>query len=222
MTLQLTRSALAGLVLTVTTVTPAHAIFGIGDVSHDPAAYSQLTAIYNTLVEQYQAVREQLVKAEEISDTLKRAHAGYERLKNYDLDAAVKRGTPNGDRVSNAGMLDKAGVIRREMDRMVGTGRSERSYLETQANHVGALERLELMHKASTKNVTDAAVGLNPAEAQAVTAQSTAALAALATEAAGERTARNMATERAAKMQADHMNSSSQMLDALKKSPGAQ
>lgn len=183
--------------------TSARAIIGVGDISFDPTVYGELVEVWTTLQEMYKTTKKQLDNVIEIQRTMDRAYKSYEEMRNFDLKEAYHRATNFRKAGDNARIGERLRVLRGNVDRVGSEVNYDVNFLNSQRKRIMDLERLELVQKASEKNLDHVATDTDPTKAAVVTAQSTAVLAQLATEAAATHTDDAVAKEQAAKTQAD-------------------
>ena len=192
-------------------VSPAHAFWGVGDITFDPTTYGEVSALYKQTKELYDTAKKQLDGLASIEKTIKDAQQAYDSLANTDLKQVVKGLRPD----KNSGK--SIGAMRAELER-VGNGVGQNAgYIRFQLSRITQLENLALLKKASAANTEQATGKMNAATAERITAQSTSALASLAAAEEQRRVQEDYAQAAAAKAVVDNLNHSSKVYEAIGK-----
>jgi predicted mannosyl-3-phosphoglycerate phosphatase (HAD superfamily) len=189
------------------TASNAHAFWGVGDVTYDPSAYGELVAIVAQLKEMYQATTDSLDSMRSMESTLKNTYRDYEEVRNINLKQSVKR-------LDFSGIEHQINTINRDMNTLQDKAGLS-GYQQAQTSHINDLKRLQQVQQATEESASAAAGGISKRDADVITAQSTATLAALAAEAAGDRRVTAMNRDAAARQQADMMDATSQAMKAI-------
>lgn len=164
------------LVLALGMVRPAAAIFGVGDISTDPAAYAQMTQMIAQMKEMYENAKKQLDTLTSVQSTIRDAQEAYESLSNVDLKSFAEGFKPRNFAASK----DKINALRADLAQMESTGDRAASFYQYQYGRLANLESLAILQAVSSTNTERAAGKVSPAASAQITAQSTASLAALA------------------------------------------
>ena len=192
-------------------VSPAHAFWGVGDITFDPTTYGEVSALYKQTKELYDTTKKQLDGLASIEKTIKDAQQAYDSLANTDLKQVVKGFRPD----KNSGK--SIGAMRAELER-VGNGVGQNAgYIRFQLSRITQLENLALLKKASAANTEQATGKMNAATAERITAQSTSALASLAAAEEQRRVQEDYAQAAAAKAVVDNLNHSNKVYEAIGK-----
>jgi|GEM_PF-2993759 len=192
-------------------VSPAHAFWGVGDITFDPTTYGEVSALYKQTKELYDTAKKQLDGLASIEKTIKDAQQAYDSLANTDLKQVVKGLRPD----KNSGK--SIGAMRAELER-VGNGVGQNAgYIRFQLSRITQLENLALLKKASAANTEQATGKMNAATAERITAQSTSALASLAAAEEQRRVQEDYAQAAAAKAVVDNLNHSNKVYEAMGK-----
>ncbi len=192
-------------------VSPAHAFWGVGDITFDPTTYGEVSALYKQTTELYNTAKKQLDGLASIEKTIKDAQQAYDSLANTDLKQVVKGLRPD----KNSGKT--IGAMRAELER-VGNGAGQNvGYIRFQLSRITQLENLALLKKASAANTEQATGKMNAATAERITAQSTSALASLAAAEEQRRVQEDFAQAAAAKAVVDNLNHSNKVYEAMGK-----
>lgn len=202
---------LAAFFLTLAVATPAHALFGVGDLSFDPTTYGEVASLYKQTVELYDNAKKQLDSMASIEKTLKEAQQAYETLANTDLRSAAAGLRPD------AANTKSAAGLRAELARMEGGVSQNSSYYTYQLSRIKQLENLELLQRASASNAQEATGKMNEATAARISAQAAASTAALAAAEEQRRVQEDMARQAAAKAGRDSMKDSRKLYKAMAK-----
>jgi DNA-binding ferritin-like protein len=198
-------------ILATTAISPAHAFWGVGDITFDPTTYGEVSALYKQTTELYETAKKQLDGLASIEKTIREAQQAYESLANTDLKQVVKGLKPDKDSGKSIGAL------RAELER-VGNGMGQNAgYIRFQLSRITQLENLELLKKASAANTEQATGKMNAATAERITAQSAATLASLAAAEEQRRVQEDYAHAAAAKAVVDNLNNSNKVYEAMGK-----
>ena len=190
---------------------PAHAFWGVGDITFDPTTYGEVSALYKQTTELYETAKKQLDGLASIEKTIREAQQAYESLANTDLKQVVKGLKPDKDSGKTIG------AMRAELER-VGNGMGQNAgYIRFQLSRITQLENLELLKKASAANTEQATGKMNAATAERITAQSAATLASLAAAEEQRRVQEDYAHAAAAKAVVDNLNNSNKVYEAMGK-----
>lgn len=192
-------------------VSPAHAIWGVGDITFDPTTYGEVSALYKQTTELYDTAKKQLDGLASIEKTIKDAQQAYDSLANTDLKQVVKGLKPDKDSGKTFG------AMRAELERVENGVGQNAGYIRFQLSRITQLENLELLKKASAANTEQATGKMNAATAERITAQSAATLASLAAAEEQRRVQEDYAHAAAAKAVVDNLNNSNKVYEAMGK-----
>lgn len=189
----------------------AGAVLGVGDLSFDPTVYGEISALYKQTVDLYKTAKEQLDGLVKIERTINDAKAAYDMLANTDIKRMFARILPDfSDAKSFA-------ALRSEIARAEGEGIYAKEFVQFQHSRLAQLERLVLLKKATNKNLEDSAGRMSGAKAENITAQSTAALAALAATEQQRALEEELARTRDAKAIQDELRNAGRVYEAIGK-----
>lgn len=156
---------------------PAHALFGVGDLSFDPTTYGEVAALYKQTVELYKTAQGQLDAIREVEKTIKEAQVAYDSVVNSDINKLVDDLKPR--KLSDSD--DKISALREELSRIDTSAARGANYYQYQMQKLSNLERLSVLQEVGNTNMQRASgTKINTATTAQVTAQSTSTLAALA------------------------------------------
>lgn len=192
-------------------VSPAHAFWGVGDITFDPTTYGEVSALYKQTTELYDTAKKQLDGLASIEKTIKDAQQAYDSLANTDLKQVVKGLKPNKDSGKTIG------AMRAELERVENGVGQNAGYIRFQLSRITQLENLELLKKASAANTEQATGKMNTATAERITAQSAATLASLAAAEEQRRVQEDYAHAAAAKATVTNLNNSRSVYEAMGK-----
>ena len=192
-------------------VSPAHAFWGVGDITFDPTTYGEVSALYKQTTELYDTAKKQLDGLASIEKTIKDAQQAYDSLANTDLKQVVKGLKPNKDSGKTIG------AMRAELERVENGVGQNAGYIRFQLSRITQLENLELLKKASAANTEQATSKMNAATAERITAQSAATLASLAAAEEQRRVQEDYAHAAAAKATVTNLNNSKSVYEAMGK-----
>ena len=202
------RKKIALLVAATLMASNAQAFWGVGDVTYDPTSYSELVAILEQLQNTYDSTMNTYHSMSSMESTIKRTYDDYQQVRNLNLSQSVKHADFRGieSRINNL-----------HSDLATAQNLTDQSgYQQSQLDNIKDLQRLQLMQQATDENASTAAAGIDKKGADVITAQSTAALASLAAEAASARRIEDINRTTAAKVQADAMSSPRSLIQAIK------
>jgi hypothetical protein len=149
------------------------AIMGAGDVTYDPAVHAELVSMFEQAKELYKNAKEQLDTIVKVESTIHQAYQAYESLKNFDLHDYFES--------LRLRKFNSAAALRGELSRIEGRVSGGINFVDYQLDQIGNLENLMYLQDAAQKNVRDASLAsINQTSSSQITAQSTAALMALA------------------------------------------
>jgi uncharacterized phage infection (PIP) family protein YhgE len=157
-------------------VGPVRPAFAVGTVTYDPAVYAQVTTLLAQVKEMYANAKQQLDQISQVQKTIREAHEAYDSLSNLDLKSFSDGFQPHNIKTNR----DKINALRADLSRMESAGDRSTSYIQSQYGRIANLENLLTLQAASRANTARASEKVNPATSAQITAQSTAALAALA------------------------------------------
>jgi len=209
------RATLAVAVAATLYQTPAHAIFGIGDVSFDPTSYSELVSLYDQAKQLYDTAVKQLNSLASIESTIKQANEAYDSVVNLNLKKIAGDLTPRNPN----GSSNQFAAMSAELSRVQSTAGSDVAYVQYQAQRLKNLESLTLLQDASADNTQRATDKTNQATSSQITAQSTSTLAALAASEEQRRVQEETALATSRKTELDNLNDSKQLYDAIGMTP---
>ncbi|MGC2048133.1 MAG: hypothetical protein WA635_05940 [Gallionella sp.] len=192
-------------------VSPAHAFWGVGDITFDPTTYGEVSALYKQTKELYDTAKKQLDGLASIEKTIKDAQEAYDSLASTDLKQVVKGLKPGKDSGKTIG------AMRAELERVENGVGQNAGYIRFQLSRITQLENLELLKKASAANTEQATGRMNTATAERITAQSAATLASLAAAEEQRRVQEDYAHAAAAKAVVDNLNNSNKVYEAMGK-----
>jgi hypothetical protein len=126
---------------------PAHAFWGIGDVTFDPTSYGEIVKQYEQMVKMYETAKSQLDSLAKIEQTIKEAQQAYDTLASGDIKNVVA-----GMKLDTNNTKTAAG-LRAELANMENHGTQSVSYVNYQLSMIGQLENLAALQKASSNNM---------------------------------------------------------------------
>lgn len=204
---------LLSVVLSLVVSTPAHAIWGVGDISFDPTTYAEVAKMYDQTVKLYKTTKDQLKTLDDVRTTLLEAKEGVDALQNFDLQKTAK--SLKGDGLD--GKDNKIGALRGEMSTLEGKLGGTSSYLQYQKQRIANLETLDMLQGESAKNL-DKASSKTSAEANSkITAQSTSILATLAAAEEKRKQEQDMAAAHDMQQRRELAGGASKLYDAIGK-----
>ena len=190
---------------------PAHAFWGVGDITFDPTSYAQLTKQYEQAVELYNNAKKQLDGLVSIEKTIKDAQMAYDTLASTNLKTVASGFSLNsGDSKTAAG-------LRAQLAGMENGTTQTAGYLSYQLSQLNQLENLALLQKATASNLKQASGKINPTEAASITAQSSSTLAALAAVEAQRRQQEDIAKTAAAQAEINNLDNAKTVYKAMGK-----
>lgn len=189
----------------------AEAILGIGDVSFDPTAYSELVSIYEQTKQLFDTAREQLNNLARIQDTITQANQAYESLVNLDIKKIASDLRPQGTN----GSENRFKALSGELSRVQSKAGGDLSYVQYQAQRLKNLESLDLLQSASTSNTERASTRTNAATSAQITAQSTSALTALAASEEQRRVQEEIALAQGRQHEVQNLHDSRDLYEAI-------
>jgi len=202
---------LLAFVFTLAVANPAHAFWGVGDITFDPTSYAQLTKQYQQAVELYNNAKKQLDGLVSIEKTIKDAQMAYDTLASTNLKTVASGFSLNsGDSKTAAG-------LRAQLAGMENGTTQTAGYLSYQLSQITQLENLALLQKASASNLKQAGGKINPTEAASITAQSSATIAALAAVEAQRRQQEDIAKTAAAQAEINNLDNAKTVYKAMGK-----
>jgi len=155
--------------------TSAHALFGIGDITFDPTTYGAVLKNIEEAQKLYQSAMKQLDGIRQIESTIKEGQRVYKTLASGDLKSGI--GYIKFDK-SNQKSIDG---MRNELGKVGSNAGNVKNYVTSQMDLLKQLEGMGKLKDAAVKNAAQSSGEVNAATSSAITAQSTSALAALAT-----------------------------------------
>jgi hypothetical protein len=198
-------------VLIAAVANPAHAFWGIGDVTFDPTSYGEIVKQYEQMVKMYETAKSQLDSLARIEQTIKEAQQAYDTLASGDIKNVVA-----GMKLDTNNAKTAAG-LRAELANMENHGTQSVSYVNYQMSMIGQLENLAALQKASSNNMQQSTGNPNAATSASITAQSTSTLAALAAAEELRRVQEDYQKQKAAKMVVDNLQDSTKLYGAIAK-----
>jgi hypothetical protein len=202
---------LIAFVLIAATANPAHAFWGIGDITFDPTNHVELVKQYESMKQMYETAKSQLETMSKIEQTIKEAQRAYDTLASGDIKNVVA-----GMKLDTSNTKTAAG-LRAELANMESHGAQSVSYVNYQLSMIGQLENLAALQKASSNNMQQSAGKTNTATSASITAQSTATLAALAAAEEQRRVQDDYQKQKAAKTIVDNLQDSTKLYGAIAK-----
>lgn len=196
---------------------PAHAVLGVGDVSFDPQTYAQLVQMMEQMEKAYTVATKQLDRLVQIQDAIREAERTYDDVVNTDLDAMAKSLKPSKGLGADR---DKLQRLRDELERSKNGAGANVGYIKYQMERIDNLLKLSDLQEAGGRNLSKASTNLGDRDSARVTAQSTAALAALATLREQRDTEERMAHARAAQEDTDLVRNSGKLFGAFSNGNG--
>ncbi len=190
---------------------PAHAFWGVGDITFDPTSYGEISALYKKTIEMYENAKKQLDGLASIEKSIKDAQASYDTLANTDLKQVAAGLRPDSNNTKTAAGL------RAELARMEGGADQNAGYIRYQLARIQQLENLELLKKVSASNTSQSTGNINQATKESITAQSTATLAALAAAEEQRRVQDDYARAAGVQATVDNLNNSKKVYEAIGK-----
>jgi uncharacterized protein YihD (DUF1040 family) len=153
---------------------PAQAFLGFGDVVFDATSYGELASIYDQGTQMLQSYDKQLSTMHQLQEDIKKAnqvfdHVANTHLKQYTQMLPGESGTASQYKA----LMDD--ILREQ--KMAGT---DSTFINAQNARLKNMQALDLLKQASTQNTERASGKTNQQTSTQITAQSTAALAALA------------------------------------------
>lgn len=201
----------AGVMLLSALALPAHAFWGMGDVTYDPTAVAEITKNLEEMKKIYQAARDQIDGLSKIERTIKDAQQAYETLSSGDLQSVV-----SGMQM-DTGNVKSAADLRARFADMESKGGRAVNYMEYQLSLIDRLGDLGKLQKASASNLGQATNKSTVGTNSAITAQSTAALAALAAAEEQRNVEDELQRQKAEKNMQDDLAKSGKLYEALSK-----
>ena len=205
------KTKLAACILAAFAVSPANAFWGIGDVTFDPTNYAELVKQLDQMKKMYETAKTQVEGLMKIERTIKDAQQAYKIIASGDLKTAM------GQLKVDPGNLKTAAGLRAELANLESKGTQNVEYVKYQLSLVGQLENLQALQKASSTNAQQSTGQMNVGTAAAVTAQSTATLAALAAAEEQRRVQEQYEKQKAAKQVVDGLDDASGLYKAIGK-----
>jgi hypothetical protein len=202
---------LIAFVLIAAVANPAHAFWGIGDVTFDPTSYGEIVKQYEQMVKMYETAKSQLDSLAKIEQTIKEAQQAYDTLASGDIKnvvAGMKRDTNH---------TKTAAGLRAELANVENHGTQSVSYVNYQMSMIGQLENLAALQKASSNNMQQSAGKTNTVTSASITAQSTSTLAALAAAEELRRVQEDYQKQKAAMTVVDNLQDSTKLYGAIAK-----
>jgi hypothetical protein len=190
---------------------PAHAFWGIGDVTFDPTSYGEIVKQYEQMVKMYETAKSQLDSLAKIEQTIKEAQQAYDTLASGDIKNVVA-----GMKLDTNNTKTAAG-LRAELANMENHGTQSVSYVNYQLSMIGQLENLAALQKASSNNMQQSTGNPNTATSASITAQSTSTLAALGAAEELRRVQDDYQKQKAAKTVVDNLQDSTKLYGAIAK-----
>ena len=202
---------LIAFVFIAATANPAHAFWGIGDITFDPTTYAEVAKQYEQMLKMYETAKSQLDSLAKIEQTIKEAQRAYDTLASGDIKNVVA-----GMKLDTHSTKTAAG-LRAELANMESHGTQSVSYVNYQMSMIGQLENLAALQKASSNNMQQSTGNPNAATSASITAQSTSTLAALAAAEEQHRVQEDYQKQKAAKMIVDNLQDSTKLYGAIAK-----
>ena len=200
---------LLAFVFALAVANPAHAFWGVGDITFDPTSYTQLTKQYQQAVELYNNAKKQLDGLVSIEKTIKDAQMAYETLASTNLKTVASGFSLNtGDSKTAAG-------LRAQLAGMENGTTQTAGYFSYQLSQLDQLENLALLQKASASNLKQAGGKINPTEAASITAQSSSTIAALAAVEAQRKQQEDIAKTAAAQAEINNLDNAKTVYKAM-------
>lgn len=190
---------------------PAHAFWGVGDITFDPTNHTELVKQYEAMKQMYETAKSQLDSLAIIQQTITEAQQAYETLASVDIKNVVA-----GMKLDTSNTKTAAG-LRAELANMESHGAQSIGYVNYQLSMIGQLENLAALQKASSNNMQQAAGKTNTATSEAITAQSTSTLAALAAAEEQHRVQEDIDKQKEAKLVTDNLDASKNLYEAIGK-----
>jgi hypothetical protein len=202
------RALTLAVLATIFVVTPAEAFLGEGDLVFDPQSHAELIKTYEQVKELYTSSMKQLDRLSSIEQTIRDSQRTYEQLRNTNLQQYVSNLKPQG--------VDTITGLRAEIARLQSTAGGDASYLQFQMSRLAQLEHLQILKTSTDTSLTNS---INPITTQAgnesITAQSSATLAALASNEEQRRINEEVAQRAAVKQNQDSFFDSSKVYGAI-------
>lgn len=171
-------------------IEPAHAFWGVGDVSFDPTSYGELVSIYSELQQAYLTLTRELTALQDIKDLTTRAQRTINTVRNKDYYALAAGLAP-------ADALDSLDTTRAQIEALLGKDPRNSAVYEVELQQLAGIAQLKKLQAATARNLGQSALDLSRRDSDRVTAQSTAALAALAAAEAQRRSTQTAAAAQA-------------------------
>jgi len=200
---------LLAFVFALAVANPAHAFWGVGDITFDPTSYAQLTKQYQQAVELYNNAKKQLDGLASIEKTINDAQRAYETLASTNLKTVASGfSLHSGDSKTAAG-------LRAQLAGMENGTAQTAGYISYQLSQLNQLDNLALLQKASASNLNQAGGKINPTEAASITAQSSSTIAALAAVEAQRRQQEDIAKTAAAQAEINNLDNAKTVYKAM-------
>ncbi|MHB8454003.1 MAG: hypothetical protein ACYDDO_04740 [Acidiferrobacterales bacterium] len=157
----------------ISSLVPAWAFLGIGDVSFDPTNYGELVSIYSELEQSYTTLSNQLQTLQDLKSITTQAQQSYDSIRNKDYYALAGRLAP-------ALKLDAVSATQARIEALLNKDPANRPAYEIELRQLKNIAALMKLQGAASQNLNGASRDLNSRDSGQVTAQSAATLAALA------------------------------------------
>lgn len=194
---------------------PAHAIFGIGDVSYDPTVHAELVSMYNQAVEAYKVADQTLQRMQKMQETVEEASRAYDKLVNLDLNK-VAEGLKPGQYMKTANNSNRIRAMRAELARLKNNSEGTARFVDGQLSRIDDLEKMVGLQDAAVANAAKASTDVDVRRSGQITAQSTATLSALAAAEEQRRQTSDLAMAAEAQRQRELLNESAKIYGSWK------
>ena len=169
---------------------PAQAFLGVGDISFDPSSYGELVSIYSELQQAYSTLNHELAALQDIKDMTSRAQQTINSVRNKDYVALATSLVPST-------AIDGLAATRSRIETLLAKDPGNSASYGIELDQLSAMAQLRQLQSAAGHNLQRSALDLGPRDSSQVTAQSTAALAALAAAEAQRQSAQAAASAQA-------------------------
>lgn len=175
-----------------------------------PEDKAQITAIVESVKKNYENMKSQLDKMVSMEKTIRESQEAYDTLSKYDIQRVAKS-------MQNGGKLQSFAALRGQIANTEGATSQNSSFVTDNVERIRQLENLEILKKASADNVADASGSPNAATSAKITAQSTAALAALKASEEQRRIQEDFRASQANKQETDNLLDAGKIYKAMGK-----
>lgn len=190
--------------------TPAHALFGVGDLTFDPTTYGEVAKQYEQMVKMYNTAKEQLDGLVKIERTIKEAQQAVDTLSSGGIRQSIQG-------ITGTSTVKSAADLRAEVANIESRGNQSAGFIQYQMSLIKQLDDLAALQQASAGNAKEATGKNSTATNTAITAQSSATVAALAAAEEARRVRDDSDRAAAAKAAADNLKDSKKIYKAMAK-----